>query len=208
MAGGPVDGWRWGWRETWGGDWRAALSITLAFTALLWVIEVVDQVTPLYLDDDGVVPRTASGLDGILWAPLLHVGFGHLLGNTVLLVPLLLLTLVGGLARGLAATGIIWLVAGLGTWVIASPGTVHLGASSLVFGWLTYLIVRGLYARNVSQLMLGVVLAVLLGGTLLGVLPGQPGISWQGHLFGALGGVIAAAVLRRRRAEALPAPTW
>ncbi|MCM0619031.1 rhomboid family intramembrane serine protease [Nocardioides bruguierae] len=201
------NGWRWDGRSTWGPQWRTAGVLTLGFTALLWVLETIDQATPLYLDDDGVVPRTVSGLDGILWAPMLHAGFAHLMGNTMLLAPLMLLTLVGGVARGLAATGIIWVVAGVGTWLIAAPGTVHLGASSLVFGWLTYLIARGFYARSIAQVVLGVVLAVLLGGTLLGVLPGQPGISWQGHLFGAIGGVIAASALRGRP-RALPAADY
>ena len=86
----------------------------------------------------------------------------------------------------------IWVVGGLGTWLIAPEHTVHIGASVIVFGWLTYLILRGIFARSEVQIALGAVVLVLYGGALLGVLPGQPGVSWQGHLFGAIGGGLAA----------------
>ena len=90
-------------------------------------------------------------------------------------------------------------MAGLGTWLVAGAGTSHIGASGLVFGWLTYLVVRGFFARRPGQIVLGIVLFVMYGSVLWGVLPGQPGISWQGHLFGAVGGVLAARVTARPR---------
>jgi membrane associated rhomboid family serine protease len=82
---------------------------------------------------------------------------------------------------------------------VAPSNTIHLGASSLVFGWLVYLVVRGVFTRRGGEIVLGVVLLVTYGGLLVGVLPGQPGISWQGHLFGAIGGALAAAWLSERR---------
>ncbi len=78
---------------------------------------------------------------------------------------------------------------------------MHIGASGLVFGWLVYLVLRGFVARRVGQMVLGVVLLVVYGGLLWGVLPGQPGISWQGHLFGALAGAVAAYVVARPGAD-------
>lgn len=186
--------------------WQRAIAMTLAFVAMLYAIEGVDSVTSHDLDQAGVRPRTAAGLEGVLFAPVLHANWAHLLGNTLPVIVLGLLTLLTGIGRGLAATAVIWVVAGIGTWLTGASGSVHLGASVLVFGWLTYLIARGLFTRNLWQIGLGVVVGLLYGSILWGVLPGQPGISWQGHLFGALGGLLAGWVLcsnerRHRRGE-------
>ncbi|UZJ23872.1 rhomboid family intramembrane serine protease [Rhodococcus antarcticus] len=182
--------------------WRTALLGSVAFVALLWVLEVVDQTTGSALDAEvfanGITPRDTDGLVGILLAPLLHGGFGHLAGNTVPLLVLGFLLLLSGVPRALAVTAVVWLTAGAGVWLVGAPG-VHLGASVLVFGWLAFLLVRGVFARNLGQVALGLVLLVVYGGVLWGVLPGDPGVSWEGHLFGALGGIGAAAVLARPR---------
>jgi membrane associated rhomboid family serine protease len=110
-----------------------------------------------------------------------------------------------GIGRFVAVTAVIWLLGGLGVWLTGAPGTVHIGMSGVIFGWLTYLLVRGFFARSGTQILLAVVLFFLWGGILLGVLPGQPGVSWQGHLFGALAGVLAAWLVARpaRRAPTL-----
>ena len=89
-------------------------------------------------------------------------------------------------------TGIVWLVGGVGVWLVAPSDSVHLGASVLIFGWLVYLMIRGIFTRRAGQIILGMVLFFMYGSLLFGVLPGQPGVSWQGHLFGAIGGGIAA----------------
>lgn len=182
-------------------SWPAALGISLGFVALLWVLELVDALPGVQWDDDGIRPRTGDGLVGVLLAPLLHGGFDHLASNSLLAALLLFLVLLGGIGRGLAATAVIWLLGGLGTWLVSPAGTVHIGASGLVFGWLVYLVLRGFVARRVGQMVLGVVLLVVYGGLLWGVLPGQPGISWQGHLFGALAGAVAAYVVARPGAD-------
>lgn len=175
--------------------WQRAIVITLGFTGLLYGIEGVDVLTGDELNNAGVKPRSESGLIGILFAPLLHANWGHLIGNTLPVIVLGMLTLLTGIGRGLAATAVIWVIAGLGQWLTAPSGTVSLGASVLVFGWLTYLICWGWFSRNVLQIAVGVGVGLLYGSIILGVLPGQPGISWQGHLFGAVGGVIAGWVL-------------
>ncbi|MFI6867863.1 rhomboid family intramembrane serine protease [Nocardia sp. NPDC050406] len=187
--------------------WQRAIAIILAFTAALYGIEAVDSVTGHELDyAGGVIPRKEYGLDGILFGPVLHANWEHLIGNTLPVLVLGLLTLLTGIGRGLAATAIIWVIGESGTWLIGQPNSVHVGASVLVFGWLTYLLSRGLFTRNVAQLAIGLVVGLLYGSILWGVLPGQPGISWQGHLFGAVGGLIAGWVLsgdaRRHRREA------
>ncbi len=102
------------------------------------------------------------------------------------------LILLAGVARWAAVTAVVWVVGGVGTWLTGPPDSLHLGASVLAFGWLVYLLLRGVFARVAWQIALGVILLFLYGGILYGVLPGQPGISWQGHLFGAVGGGLAA----------------
>ena len=179
--------------------WVVAAVCSLGFVALLWVVEIIDAASGNELDQYGVHPRSDEGLLGILFAPLLHGGWTHLEGNTLPALVLGFLVLVSGIARGLAATGIIWFVGGVGVWLVAPSNTVHLGASVLIFGWLVYLLVRGIFSRSAGEIILGLVLFFMYGGLLLGVLPGQPGISWQGHLFGSIGGALAAVFLSERR---------
>ncbi|WP_280394773.1 rhomboid family intramembrane serine protease [Nocardia brasiliensis] len=175
--------------------WLRAGVLIAGFVALLYGIEGVDTLDNNQLDNAGIHPRDADGLWGIVFAPLLHSGWPHLVGNTLPVLLLGFLALCAGIGRGLLATAIIWIVAGLGTWLTGATGSVHLGASVLVFGWLTFLISRGWFARNVGQIVLGLVVLAFYGSLLWGVLPGQPGISWQGHLFGAVGGLLAGWVL-------------
>jgi membrane associated rhomboid family serine protease len=175
-----------------GAGWARAAAYAGGFVVLLWMIEFVDYVLGNSLDDEGVRPRDDEGLIGIVFAPLLHAGWDHLIANTLPLLVLGFLVFLSGIGRALAATTVIWVVGGLGTWLIAPEHTVHIGASVIVFGWLTYLILRGIFARSEVQIALGAVVLVLYGGALIGVLPGQPGVSWQGHLFGAIGGGLAA----------------
>jgi len=175
-----------------GAGWARAAAMSVGFVVLLWLIELADVLLPAQLDEEGVRPRSEDGLWGILFAPLLHAGWDHLIANTLPLLVLGFFVFLSGIGRALAATAVIWVVGGFGTWLIAPEHTVHLGASVIVFGWLTYLILRGIFARNEGQIALGAVVLVIYGGALLGVLPGQPGVSWQGHLFGAIGGGLAA----------------
>lgn len=179
--------------------WKGAALVTGGFVLVLWLLEVLDTASGHALDAYGVQPRTEDGLVGILLAPMLHFGFDHLVSNTVPALVLGFLTLATGIARGIAATAVIWVVGGLGVWVFAPAGSIHAGASVLVFGWIVYLVVRGLINRNATETLIGVAVFLLYSSVLLGVLPGQPGVSWQGHLFGAVGGFLAARLLTTRR---------
>ena len=182
-------------------DERAgALAVVVAMVMVMWFVEIADV---LGADPDGlgIEPREVDGLPGIVLAPFLHAGFGHLLGNTVPFVVLGAVVALGGLLRVVAVTGIVVLVAGLGTWLAGQAGTVHLGASGVVFGYAAYLLVRGLYSRRALHLVVGFVVLAVYGTTLLfGFVP-TPGVSWQGHLFGAIGGVLAARLLHAHRAS-------
>ncbi len=176
-------------------------ALVAGLVALMWVVEVVDLLAG-NLDSAGIRPRDAEGLVGVATAPFLHAGFGHLVANTVPFVVLGAVIALGGLARVAAVTAIVALVAGLGTWLVAPENTVHIGASGIVFGLTGYLLVRGLYSRSALHLAAGAIVAVVWGGTVLAGLLPEEGISWQGHLFGAVGGVLAARMLHRPRQRA------
>jgi membrane associated rhomboid family serine protease len=171
--------------------------IGLLFVAM-WGLEIADTVANHKLDQYGIEPREVDGLVGVVAAPFLHADFGHLIGNTVPFVLMGVLIALSGAARVIAVTVIVALVSGLGTWLIAPENTNHIGASGVVFGYATYLIARGFYNRSVVEMAGGLVVVALFGTALLGGLAPQEGISWQGHLFGAIGGVVAASLLHRR----------
>ena len=179
--------------------WVRAAGVVAAFVALLWVIEIVDAVTAGDLDRYGIEPRSEDGLVGIAVAPLLHSGWTHLEANSVPLLVLGLIVAVVSTARFFGVIAWTWVVSGFGVWLVAPSNSVTVGASGLVFGLLAYLLVVGFLERRAIGILVSVGVFLLYGGVLLGVLPGQPGVSWQGHLFGALGGVLAAYHLANRR---------
>jgi membrane associated rhomboid family serine protease len=173
------------------------LLLLAGMAALMWVVEVVDAIA-FDLDRHGIEPRRVDGLDGIVFAPFLHGGFGHLAGNTV---PFLLLgaaIALSGLARVAAVTAIVALVGGVGTWLTGPENTVHIGASGVVFGYAAYLVARFWWTRRALDLGVALVVLGVYGTTLLVGLVPTPGVSWQGHAFGAVGGVVAARVVHRR----------
>ncbi|MGO3327810.1 rhomboid family intramembrane serine protease [Gordonia sp. (in: high G+C Gram-positive bacteria)] len=170
--------------------WLQILIILAVVTAIGFAVELLDVVMDGRLDMYGIVPRTWSGLLGIIWAPFLHADFAHLVSNLVPGLVLGFFVLLSG--RALVVTGVVWVVSGVGVWLTAPSMSTTIGASGIVFGWLTFLIVRGLFSRDVWQVLGGVVITVIYGGILWGVVPGASGMSWQGHLFGAIGGVLAA----------------
>ena len=182
------------------------IKLVLAMALVMWFAEIFDAVAADDLDRFGIEPRDVDGLVGIPASPFLHSGFDHLVSNTIPFVILGCVIALNGVLRVLAVTAIVAVVGGLGTWLIAPGDTIHIGASGVVFGYATYLIVRGVFDRSVLELALGVIVALVLGGTLLTGLVPRTGVSWQGHLFGALGGIVAARVLAPRRPAAAGRP--
>lgn len=175
---------------------RAAV-VMLVFAALLHVVEVADVISRETLERNGIHPRDTGDLDGILWAPLLHDDWAHLAANTGPFLIFGFLAMAGGMRQFVLVTATIWLLGGLGVWFTGDDASYHIGASGIIFGWLAFLLTRGFFAHSGRQIALAVALFLIWGGVLYGVLPGQPGISWQGHLFGALAGVLAAWVVAR-----------
>ena len=180
----------------------AGFQVVGAMVALMWGLEVVDAIAGGSLDQYGIEPRDDDGLTGVVAAPFLHAGFGHLIANTVPFVVMGLVIAFNGAVRVLAVTAIVTLVSGLGTWLVAPELTLHIGASGVVFGYASYLISRGVFNRDALELAVGLIVVLVWGTALLGGLRPEDGISWQGHLFGAIGGVVAARVLRRGRTPA------
>jgi membrane associated rhomboid family serine protease len=179
-------------------DRDLGVAFVLFTAALMWFVEIVDQLAGGSLEQYGIEPHDPDGLVGIVTAPFLHAGFDHLAGNTVPFVLLGVTIALGGLVRVAATTAIVALVAGAGTWLIAPTGTDHIGASGVVFGYATYLIARGVYSRRLMHLGIGLIVLGVYGSTLLFALVPRDGISWQGHLCGGVGGVVAAWALDRR----------
>jgi membrane associated rhomboid family serine protease len=170
--------------------------ILATFVAIFWLLEILDQfVFRGSLDYFGIIPHQVIGLRGILFAPFLHGDFTHLIANTVPFLILGWLVMLQETSDFFIVTGLTMLVGGLGVWLFAAPGSIHIGASILIFGYLGFLLLRGYFQRNIPSILLSILVFLLYGGTIWGVLPSRPGISWQGHLFGFLGGVLAAKLI-------------
>ncbi|MEL6602493.1 MAG: rhomboid family intramembrane serine protease [Cyanobacteria bacterium J06614_10] len=182
------------------GEFRLQIRTLLGVVALLWAIEIIDQIFfQGALNRLGIQPRSLSGLWGILFAPFLHGDFAHLLANTIPLVSLGWLIMLRETGDWLVVSIIAALVSGLGTWLIGSPYSVHIGASGVVFGYFGYLLLRGYFERSVVAIAFSLLVTFLYGGIIWGVLPTQPGVSWEGHLFGFIGGILAAKLLATPR---------
>lgn len=176
------------------GHGRLLVGIVL----LLWAVLAVDLLLGGALRGLGVRPRDPAGLVGVPLHPLLHVGVLHLLMNTFALVLLGGLVILREERDFWLATGLGVLVGGLGTWLFGSDG-VHVGASGVVFAYFGYLLTTGWFDRRPGALVLSVLVFLAWGSLLLGMLPGQRGISWEGHLFGFVAGVLTAWLRTRRR---------
>lgn len=165
--------------------------------AAMWVLEFVDTFLHGALDGLGIHPRDPGDVWAILTAPWLHVGWGHLMSNSIPFFVLGLFILSAGWREWLAATGMAILASGALVWVFGPPNSVTVGASGLIFGWFGYLVVRGFLTRAGNEIAISVLVLIMYGSLLFGVLP-SGGYSWQGHLGGLLGGVLAAWLLHRR----------
>ncbi|MDQ8704483.1 rhomboid family intramembrane serine protease [Streptomyces sp. LHD-70] len=179
-----------------------AAVVMVAWVALLWVLEVIDVASGHALDAYGVTPRVPGELWDVVPAAFLHFGFDHVATNSVPLLVLGFLAALSGLRRFGAVVALIVVFSGLGVWFFAPTHSVTAGASGVVFGLFGYLLVRGFVDRRAVDVLIGVLVLAVYGSILWGVLPTATGVSWQGHLFGLLGGVLAAVLFRRTRGPA------
>ena len=165
--------------------------------SIMWALELMDMILPnLQLDYFGIHPRNLQRWYGILAAPFLHGSWSHLLMNTPPFI------IFGGLIA-IHCLGDLWvvsiitaLVSGIGVWLIAPSNSVTLGASGVIFGYFGFLLFRGIFERNLSSLFVSVAIAVLYGSLIWQVFPSSPQVSWQAHLFGFIGGILAASLYR------------
>lgn len=179
---------------------RAALLIG-GLLAVMFGLELIDTILMGTLDQFGIRSREASSLPMIFVSPWLHFGWDHLFANAVPFAVLgFLIRVTSTFAKWLAATVTSIVVSGVFAWLLSPMFTIVAGASGLVFGWLTYLLLRGIFNRDWKQIAIAVLVFALYGSVLWGVLPQQAGVSWQAHLGGAIGGVLAAWWLRERKA--------
>ena len=175
---------------------KTQVTILGSFVSIFWITELIDVfILKGRLNQYGIQPQSLIGLRGILFAPFLHGDLPHLISNTVPFLVLGWLVMLQETSDFWIVTGLTMLVGGLGVWLFAAPTSIHIGASILIFGYLGFLLLRGYFQRNFISIFLSVLVAFLYGGLVVGVLPSAPGISWQGHLFGFLGGILAAKLI-------------
>ncbi|MBD2304925.1 rhomboid family intramembrane serine protease [Chroococcidiopsis sp. FACHB-1243] len=166
--------------------------------ALMWITEFIDIFFFRgRLDAFGIRPHSFIGLRGILFAPFLHGGLGHLIANTIPFLTLGWLVMLRETSDFFVVSIVTMLVSGLGVWLTGSPYSIHVGASGVIFGYFGFLLLRGYFERSFAAILFSLVVGFLYGGMIWGVLPSQYGISWQGHLFGFIGGAIAARLLAK-----------
>jgi membrane associated rhomboid family serine protease len=175
------------------------IRLLAAIVGVMWIVEIINTIDSNDLDRDGIYARSFSHLWGILTAPFIHASFAHLIGNTIPFVFLGLIIALRGAGRLALVTAIVIVIGGLGTWLIAPAGVSTVGASGVVFGYAAYLLARGFFNRSVLELFTGVIVGVVWGAALLASIVPHYGVSWQGHVCGALAGVLAAWLLRRER---------
>jgi membrane associated rhomboid family serine protease len=196
-----------------GGQLWQNFRLMFILVGALWMIEVADQLikktsAAYSLDFLGIVPRTLWGLPGIFFAPFVHSGFGHLLNNTLPLLVLGWIVLLGGRWLFFKVSLIVALCAGVGTWIFGSIPGPHLGSSGVIYGYLGFLLVRGFLELSVRWVIVSVLIGILYSGALGGFLP-TSNISVVGHVFGFIGGILAGWLLfylPRRRWEKRNAP--
>jgi membrane associated rhomboid family serine protease len=177
----------------------AGFQLLVGMVAVMWILEIINTLDSNGLDRDGIWARNVGRLWGILSAPFLHASFAHLIGNTIPFVFMGAIVALRGAARLASVTLNVIVLGGLGTWLIAPAGVPTIGASGVVFGYATYLLARGFFNRSALELLTGLIVGAVWGAALLSSLAPHPGISWQGHLCGAIAGVIAAYAFSRRR---------
>lgn len=174
-------------------EFKKRVLIIGLILGIFWSLELID-IAGIRLDQFGIIPRDSTGLRGILFAPFLHANFSHLIANTLPFVTLGWLVMLRRTTDFFIVSLISMVVGGLGTWLIGSAG-LHIGASGVIFGYLGFLLFRGYFERKLTSMIMSAIVGLFYGGLLLGLLPNQPGVSWEGHLFGFIGGCIAAKML-------------
>ena len=175
---------------------KAQVAVLGGTLAVFWAVFVVNWILGGSLLSLGIIPRTAIGLRGILFAPFLHGSLSHLVANSIPFVALGWMVMLRDERHFIPVTLAGMAGSGLMAWLLGAPGTVHIGASGVIFGYLGFLMLTGWYTRSFGSILLSVIVTLVWGSLVLGMMPGESGISWQAHIGGFLGGVLAARGFR------------
>ena len=167
-------------------------KILLTMFAAMWAAFILTSVTGGGLLWLGVIPRTVLGLRGLLFAPFLHGSLTHIVSNSIPFLILGWLVMLRDPRHFLPVTVISMIGSGLMAWLVGAPGSVHIGASGVIFGYLGFLMLSGWFARSFGSIALSVAVIAMWGGMVVGVMPGSVGVSWQAHLGGLIAGIYAA----------------
>lgn len=182
----------------------ARFASPVALLALMWAVQFLDAILPGSFTGFGLRSWDFASLPGLVLGPLLHSGWPHLISNSLPFLVLGCLVAVEGATRFWLVTAMVAIVGGAGTWLVNAPGTLTVGASGLVFGYFAYIVVRVFsprpIAHRIAHALIALIVIALYGGSMLaGIVGVGAGISWQAHLFGAVGGVMSALMGAKRR---------
>lgn len=186
-----------------------AAALNVGFLAILWIVELVNATTGRGLTQaGGIEARDLGSLVNILTAPFVHANIDHLMGNALPLFSLGLIAAIPSPKRFLLMTLVVIVVGGLGIWLSSPAGAVTIGASGVVFGYFSYLLLRGLVDRRPADVLVSIGIGIAYGSYMWSAVGfGATGVSWQGHVSGLIGGVVAALVVRTPRKKAAPSDT-
>ena len=181
-----------------GDEIKTHIVILGTLVGAMWIVEMIDVALQGRLNYFGIYPRSAIGLRGVLLAPFLHRDFSHLISNTIPFIVMGWFVMLRGIPEFFRVSAIVTLASGLGVWLFGASG-LHIGASGIIFGYFGFLLSRAYFERSALSIAMSLAVGLLYGGIIWGVLPGQFGISWEGHFFGFLGGIYAARQISKRR---------
>jgi membrane associated rhomboid family serine protease len=171
--------------------------LPILFVVTIWIVFIVDMLIPLDLRTFGIVPRTVTSLPGILFSNFLHANLAHIISNTPPLFFLLLFTSIFYKDKSIDVIAVVIVVGGSLLWLAGRP-SIHIGASMLIYGLAVFLILYGIFLRKIIPILLSLFVIGMYGSALLiGVLPLNPYISWEGHLCGGIGGATAAWLIHK-----------
>src|SRR5690606_37006837 len=170
---------------------------------VMWILEVAKHILGIQTAEYGILPRYFSGLKGIITGPFIHGSFGHLLNNSVPFLVGATIIIYFYQRISLLAISLIWILTGALVWFFAKTA-FHIGASGVVYGMISFIFWAGFFNRDRQSIVLSLVILFIFSGMFYGVLPNQPGVSWESHLLGGLVGILVAFLLRSPKVEDEP----
>jgi membrane associated rhomboid family serine protease len=179
---------------------KLIITIILIFLVIIWSIWLIDNIfLHRFSNSFGVHPRSVSGLMGIITSPFLHGDFNHILNNSLGFILFAFLILLRDIKSFFIVSIIAMLFSGLGIWLIGGYHTNHIGASGLIFGYFGYCFSIGFFEKKFTTVLFSALIIIGYGSLFFGILPINQGVSWEGHLFGLMGGIFSAYFLAKTR---------